>query len=312
MNKKSKSKKRAKRETAQVFDLLFKQLLHLSDRAVVSFINGLFGTKHPPDSHVTHLGTETVSKEFRHLLRDTVLMINGVTYHVEAEIDFGGDMAIRVFEYGLAYGIWKKTGDSNVRTIEFPQARIIFWELDKRMPKKQILRLKFPNGKCYDYEVETFNLLSYSVEELEEKGLAILIPFYVLKMRKRVEAAKSGAALRKLTKPMAELLDSLSEAVDHCTEKGVIEATDVRDIVCSLERLYKELFSQYDELAKDDVMLKKYLFEPTANILEKEVIKIAKNFLALGDSPEKVAKATELPLAKVESLLKRLKVKQSA
>jgi hypothetical protein len=36
----------------------------------------------------------------------------------------------------------------------------------------------------------------------------------------------------------------------------------------------------------------------------EKALKIAKNFLALGDSPEKVAQAAELPLAKVKALLK--------
>jgi hypothetical protein len=37
-----KSVRRIKLATAYVFDLLFKRLLHLSNRAIVSFINGLF------------------------------------------------------------------------------------------------------------------------------------------------------------------------------------------------------------------------------------------------------------------------------
>jgi hypothetical protein len=32
---------------------------------VASFINGLFGTKHPLDSKVEYQGTETVSKDLR-------------------------------------------------------------------------------------------------------------------------------------------------------------------------------------------------------------------------------------------------------
>jgi hypothetical protein len=41
-------------------------------------------------------------------------------------------------------------------------------------------------------------------------------------------------------------------------------------------------------------------------------LQIARNMLALGDSPEKVAKATEVPLVKVKALLKTTKVKQTA
>jgi hypothetical protein len=41
-------------------------------------------------------------------------------------------------------------------------------------------------------------------------------------------------------------------------------------------------------------------------------LKIAKNFLSDGDSPEKVARNTGLPLAKVKALLKTVKMKQTA
>jgi hypothetical protein len=44
----------------------------------------------------------------------------------------------------------------------------------------------------------------------------------------------------------------------------------------------------------------------------EKALEIAKNLLADGFSPERVAKATELPLAKVKALLKTTKVKQPA
>jgi hypothetical protein len=41
-------------------------------------------------------------------------------------------------------------------------------------------------------------------------------------------------------------------------------------------------------------------------------LEIARNFIADGDSPERVARNTGLPLAKVKALLKKTKVKQIA
>ncbi|GHV38611.1 hypothetical protein FACS1894187_17630 [Synergistales bacterium] len=36
--------KKQERDTAQIFDLILKQLIRLSSAAVIQFINGLFGT----------------------------------------------------------------------------------------------------------------------------------------------------------------------------------------------------------------------------------------------------------------------------
>jgi hypothetical protein len=47
-----------------------------------------------------------------------------------------------------------------------------------------------------------------------------------------------------------------------------------------------------------------YFDEREAQVTEKAALKIAKNLLSLGESPEKTAKATGLPLRKVKALLK--------
>ncbi|GHU39162.1 hypothetical protein FACS1894190_02650 [Spirochaetia bacterium] len=69
MAKKITKKPQPKRTTAKVFDLLFKDLLHLSNKAVISFINGLFSTKYPPDSEITYLDKETVNEDLKNLIR---------------------------------------------------------------------------------------------------------------------------------------------------------------------------------------------------------------------------------------------------
>jgi hypothetical protein len=148
-------RKAARGGGANVFDLIFKQLLHLSNRAVTSFINGLFGTRHPPDSIVQYPGTETVSTTLQQRIRDMMLIVNGVTYHVEAQINYDADMVIRVFEYSFMYSREKRSANAagskitgnEIRTIEFPKVRVIYWEGGERIPAKQTLRLKFPDGK---------------------------------------------------------------------------------------------------------------------------------------------------------------------
>ena len=73
-----------KRETLHIFDLILKQLIRLSNDAVVQFINGLFGTRHPLGSTMEYPNTENVSRKLRKLLSDAVVIINGIyAYHIE-------------------------------------------------------------------------------------------------------------------------------------------------------------------------------------------------------------------------------------
>jgi hypothetical protein len=291
-----------------VFDGVFKQLMHLSRKAIISFINGIFGTKHSPDSELVYLNTETVNGKMRRRLRDTMLEINGVPYHIEVETNKNADMVVRMFEYGFEYGVWKKTYENGVRTIELCFARIINLQGTEKTPEFETLRLKTPGKPDYDYEVKNFNLLAHSPKQLEKKGLAILLPFYVLKLREQVKKAAPGLERKKLSVPLRKLLDELIIMVDTCKQKGAIDDEDAHGIIKGLDYLYRELYSQYEELAQEDSMLKEKLFETGQDVAksaaEQKSLKIAKNFLASGLSPQEVAKNTELPLAKVKALLK--------
>ncbi|GHU39068.1 hypothetical protein FACS1894190_02200 [Spirochaetia bacterium] len=245
-----------------------------------------------------------------------MLRIKGTIYHLEAQINFDADMMIRVFEYGYDTAVLKKTYEGKVRTLEFPQARVIYLETDAKTPESQILRLKFPGKPCYDYEVINFDLLKHTLLELEKQGFAILLPFYVLKLRKQVKKAKNSEERKALSKPLKSLVSDLMDAVDHCKAKGKIDEADVPPLMDGLERLYHELFSRHKELAEGDIMLQEKLDTYLSKKLEyyedkfriENSIKVAKKLLADGMSAAKVAKYTELPLKTIKALQSKHKV----
>jgi len=217
------------RTTAALFDLTFKNLIKLSSPAIVRFINGLFGTDYPPDSTVDYPSTESVSNKLKKLMSDTIIVINGKhVYHVEAEIsDEDENMAVRVFEYGYAEGLRTKAIEDDMVIIKFPNAKVIFWETTSKAPDMMTLRLMFPDGNHFDYEVQTFKFLEHSIFELEERKMAILLPFYVLKLRKQIKAAKSSEKLRELSLEMQQILNELTEAAERCVKADVICKTDM-------------------------------------------------------------------------------------
>ena len=100
----------------------------MSSVTVVQFINGLFDAEHPLNSVVDYPSIENVSKKLRRLLSDMILVINGIhTYHLEAEIRYDANIAIRVFEYGFAEGLRTKEilEDGRKISVKFPSARVI-------------------------------------------------------------------------------------------------------------------------------------------------------------------------------------------
>jgi hypothetical protein len=213
-----------------------------------------------------------------------------------------------------------------MRTIVFPHTQVIYLTGTGKPLDKQTLRLQFPDGFIYDYEVKTFNPLDHSIKELEKKGMALLLPFYVLKMREQVAEA-DGVERKKLSVQMKTLLDKVDDAVKNCREKGQIDDQDALDIMRDLDRLYSELYGGYQEFAEDTSMKEKIVRYSTQvaeaarneGKLEGKLegnlegkLEVAKNLLVDGLSPEKVVKNTGLPLRDIKALLKTLNIEQSA
>jgi hypothetical protein len=294
-----------KRETAQIFDLILKQLMRLSNVAVINFINGLFGTKYPLDSKVEYPNTENVSKKLRRLMSDTIVIIGGVhVFHIEAEIGTDENIVVRVFEYGFMEGLRTKTvsKDGSRISLKFPNARIIYWETTKKTPDEVTLSLEFADGN-YDYKVKTFKFLNHSVDELEDGKLVILLPFYVLKLRKRAVRARTSKRRVELAKEMKPLMDELVAATDRAERTGLMSEADKRIVLEHMDRLYRELFAQYTEFKEADIMLRDRILTYSEEAAEEAELKVAKRMLERGMALSEIAEIVELPVDKLQTLV---------
>jgi hypothetical protein len=180
------------RKTFHIFDKVLKRIMATaSSEAIISLINGLFKTKHPPGGTVSFPSTVIVNDELKQIITDIEILIDGKhLYHIEAEIDNKLNIALRMFRYGYERGLGRKNaGKDGVITIPFPKARVLYWETTKNTPDTAWLRLIFPDGTPHEFKVETFKVLEHSPGELAKKKLSLLLPFYILKLRKQVVAA---------------------------------------------------------------------------------------------------------------------------
>jgi hypothetical protein len=166
--------------SGDIFDRSFKQIIgSLSDKALVCFINSLFGVNHPIDSPVIHLNTEQIDKNLKKQQPDIVVSIGGKIYVIEEQTGPDKNMAIRVFEYGYAQALKDKEIKDGVIALPFPRMIVIYLEAGTITPDVLKIRLEFPDGTEHDFKVKTLKPLDYGVEELAEKGFAPLLPFYI-------------------------------------------------------------------------------------------------------------------------------------
>jgi hypothetical protein len=215
------------------------------------------------------------------------------------------DVAVRVFEYGFREGLRTKTvtDDDNVIEVRFPDARIIYWETSRKAPDEVTLHLKFPDGRYHDYKVKTFKFLNHDISELERKKLSILLPFYVLKLRKRVVSAKTSKQRTELAIEMKAILDELVTTVERGEKAGLMNESDKRIVLEHMERLYRELFNHYKEFTEVDSMLRDRILTYSEEAAEKVKFEVAQKMLARGMALPEVAEIAELPIDKLQTLI---------
>ena len=188
-------------EIYQIFDKAFKRILTLSDKAVINLINGLFGTNYPTNSKITYNWTEHEDKDLKKTLSDSILTINGRdSYHIEAQMTEDEEIVFRVFEYGFGHAYKNRTIVSGGERMVFPRPCIIYLDEGKKdsIPDEYSLVLQFENQGEFLYKVPLVKLQNISIQELNEKKLIILLPFLLLKLRKKIEKVRSKESMEEL------------------------------------------------------------------------------------------------------------------
>jgi flagellar biosynthesis/type III secretory pathway protein FliH len=183
--------------------------------------------------------------------------------------------------------------------------------------------------------VEALKFLKHEIEELEKRKLAILLPFYVLKLRKKVVSAKTSQARAELALEMKQMMEELTAAIERAADVGLMNEADKRAVLEYTERLYRELYEEYEEFKEANVMLQNTILTYSEEAERRGIRKgrkegkaegraegraegkaegkaegraegkaeMARNLLRHGVAPDVIAESASLPLDKIWTLM---------
>jgi len=293
-------------EIYQIYDKAFKRILTLSTKAVINLINGLFGTDYPLNSKITYNWTEHEGKDLKKTLSDSILTINGRdSYHMEAQMTEDEEIVFRVFEYGFGHAYKNRIIQKDGEIMEFPQPCIIYLDEGKKdkIPDEYTLVLQFKDQGEFSYKVPVFKLQNKSIQELNDKKLIALLPFLLLRLRKKIENVRSEDNMHELKKI---ILYDIIQTINRNVEVGNISETDALDLVDLTTKLYMQIYAKYEELGEftmrlydQSMELASDKYEKTVEELEEEVVEL-KNYLVKQD--ETIQKQNEI----IKELEKRI------
>ena len=167
-------------------------------------------------------------------------------------------------------------------------------------------------GGTVRYDVPVMKVQAYTLGEIFEKGLLMLIPFYIFSHEKSFpEYNSSGQKLAELKTEYRDILERL----DELERQGVIGAFEKRTIIELSGDVIKEIARKYENVQKGvGDMMSGALIETSARTILNQGIsqnqrETALRMLKRGKmTAEEIAEDTGLSLSEVEQLASLLTV----
>ncbi len=191
------------------------------------------------------------------------------TFHLEAQMARNELVALRVFEYGFLYAMASRDSPHSLR---FPEAAVIYLNCKSSIPKKDVLHVSFGSQGGFDYQVKNFVYLNHSVKKLDHMGMAILIPFQALRLRRLLERQypkppqRPAFSQEEFSRLQDEIRHDIIDSIEDNLQAGNLTPDDAGQLLDLTSLLYEHIQNHFCEKRKGEVIDVKPLFPGTIEL----------------------------------------------
>jgi len=248
-----------------IFDDVFRTIQERLPQLLIPLVNEVFHTSYAEDVEVERLPDE-YQKLVSKVVADSCSKIGEQIYHFECQSTKDGNMVIRMIEYDFMIALmeakWKKK-----KRLKFPKSSIIYLRSTKNTVSEEVLEIELSDGQVITYRVPILKLRDYSIEEIFEKNLLILLPYYIIKYEKEL-AEIAGDAGRE--KRLLEEYGMIIKRLEDVTQNG--QTRTFGDMLQLMKRVMDYLLRKESNLKErmEDVMGGKVLPLPSDALREAE------------------------------------------
>ena len=296
-----------------VYDGAFRTILNDCRKLIIPVINEIFGETYTGEEEIRFFPNEHFidqqDEADKERITDTNFTVIGKTpkkYHVECESSLpDGKITIRLFEYDAQIALDEGEVTEETLTVTFPNTAVLYLRTYKKTPDKMKYVIVTPGGTV-QYDVPIMKVQTYSLDDIFEKDLLMLIPFYIFSHEKGFPEYNSNE--EKLAELKAEYREILAR-LDGLEQQGVIGAFDKRTLIDLSGDVIHEIAQKYQNVQKGvGDMMRGALIETSARRLKNEAEKETKRNTALRMlkrgklAIEDIAEYSGLSVAEVEQL----------
>lgn len=298
---------------ANIYDGAFRTILNDCRKLIIPVINEIFGETYTGEEEIQFFPNEHFidqqDEADKERITDTNFTVFGKIpkkYHIECESSLpDGKITIRLFEYDAQIALDEGAVTEETLTVAFPNTAVLYLRTYKKTPDKMKYVIITPGGTV-QYDVPIMKVQKYSLDDIFEKRLLMLIPFYIFSHENSFPEYNSNE--QKLAELKAEYQEII-ERLDELERQGVIGAFDKRTIIELSGDVIKEIAQKYENVQKGvgDIMGGALIETEARRILNKGISETKKEtalrMLKRGKmTVEEIAEDSGLSVAEVEQL----------
>ena len=300
-----------------IYDGAFRTILNDCRKLIIPVINEIFSEHYTGEEEIRFFPNEHFLDQQdaadKERITDTNFQIIGrivKKYHLECESSLpDGKITIRLFEYDAQIALDEGEVTEETLTVTFPNTAVMYLRAYKKTPDKMKYVIITPGGTV-QYDVPIMKVQSYSLDEIFEKRLLMLIPFYIFSHEKSFSEYNNNE--QKLEELKAEYRIIL-ERLDDLEKQGIIGAFDKRTIIELSSDVIREIARKYENVQKGiGAMMRGPLIQTEARTILNRGIsqgisetkkETALRMLKMGKlTVEEIAEYSALSVAEVEQL----------
>ncbi len=260
------------------YDDVFRTLLNDCSSLIIPVINEIFGEKYSGNEKIIFSSNEHFMNQQNgnedERITDTSFKIQGnetKKYHLECQSGTDNSMLVRFFEYDTQIALDEGEIQGNVLIVTLPHSAVLFLRYNASTPENLKIRMMTPGGSL-EYDIPVMISQKYTIEEIFEKNLLLLIPFYIFSHEKRFEEyEKDESQLRSLEEEYELIKEKLEELLDQ----GMISEYTSCTIIDMSKKVLEHIAVKYNSVREGvrSVMGGKVL-DYEAKTIKKEGIEV--------------------------------------
>ena len=189
-------------------------------------------------------------------------------YHFECETWYDKSIVLRIAEYASAVAVERAEIVKDGVILRYPWTVVIFLRPGRKIPGEMKITHRAPDGSEMCYAVPALRITDYGLDELFEKKLLLLLPFYLFRYVNDFKRMQTDTGRRK---ELEAALETICRQLQEMKEAGEISVYQQRMTLELLLQVSGKLTAGYGEVKKgvDRIMTGYILRTEADDILDR-------------------------------------------